>query len=82
MFKSWLAEHGHEHDVEVEEFAQSVGQLLKKQHNADHRANLFMLWSTYLSMVEEDGDTYAEITEKPLVSLVTNIVGTVKTRKC
>jgi len=36
MFKSWLAYNGHEHDVAVEEFAQSVGQVLK-DNNADHR---------------------------------------------
>jgi len=40
MFMSWLAEHGHEHDVAVEEFALSVGQVLKKHYNADHRTKL------------------------------------------
>ena len=40
MFKSWLAEHGHEHDVAVEELAKSVGQLMKKHNTAGHRAKL------------------------------------------
>jgi len=35
-----LAEHGHEHDVAVKEVTQSVGQMLKKHNNADHRAKL------------------------------------------
>ena len=40
MVKSWLAEHGHEHEVVVEEFAHIVGQMLKKHNNAEHRAKL------------------------------------------
>jgi len=40
LFNSWLAEHGHEHDVAVEEFAQSVGHVFKKHNNADHREKL------------------------------------------
>ena len=42
-FRSWLDEYGHEHDVAVEEFVQSVGKLLKKYNNADdYRATLFI----------------------------------------
>jgi len=41
MFKSWLAEHGHEHDITVEKFAQIVGQAFKKHTNADHGAILY-----------------------------------------
>jgi len=41
IFKSWLAEHSHEYDVAVEDFAQIVCQVFKKQkNNADHRAKL------------------------------------------
>jgi len=40
IFKSWLVEYGHEHDVVVEEFAQSLGQVFKKDNNADHIAKL------------------------------------------
>jgi len=41
IFKSWLTGHGHEHDVAVKEFAQSVDQVLKKYKNADHREKLY-----------------------------------------
>jgi len=39
----WLnmVEHGHEHDVVVEEFAQSVYRVFKKQNSAHHRTKLF-----------------------------------------
>ena len=33
----WLTEYGHKHEMTVEEFAQVVGQVLKKQKNPDHR---------------------------------------------
>jgi len=37
MFKSWLAEHGHEHEGA---FHTSVGHVFKKYNNADHSAKL------------------------------------------
>ena len=40
MFNSWVAEHGHENDMAVKVFAQSLGQVFKKHKNADHRAKL------------------------------------------
>ena len=39
MHESWLAENGHEHDVEVKELAQTVATLLKKT-GQNHRAEL------------------------------------------
>jgi len=40
MFKSWLVEYGHEHDMAVEQFALSMRQAFKKHNNVDHRASL------------------------------------------
>ena len=39
LFKSWLAEHCHEHDVAVGEFSKSVGQVLKKSYKGDMEQN-------------------------------------------